>query len=104
MGSVLGMPDYHRILAPTAGGCSCGELLLAKLGGPAPVLDWLRGTTLLPWPLSRPRRRRSSWPRWRRSWPRPTGRRRGHHAVPLPPDLPGGLPMSLQRLCDGPRG
>lgn len=50
MGSVLGMPDYHRILAP-----QCRRLFLwesfywQSLSGPAPVLDWLRGTTLLPY-------------------------------------------------------
>ena len=55
MGAVLGMPDYHRILAP-----HCTQLALwestywQRLRGPAPVLDWLRGTTLLPYlaPLS----------------------------------------------------
>lgn len=50
MGAVLDMPDYHRILAP-----HCRQLFLWEsiywqgLSGPAPVLDWLRGTTLLPY-------------------------------------------------------
>lgn len=50
MGAVLEMPDYHRLLAP-----HCGQLSLWEstywhsLSGPAPVLDWLRGTTLLPY-------------------------------------------------------
>ena len=57
MGAVLSMADYHRILAP-----HCTQLALwesiywQRLQGPAPapVLDWLRGTTLLPYlaPLS----------------------------------------------------
>ncbi|MBP7625862.1 MAG: trans-aconitate 2-methyltransferase [Zoogloea sp.] len=50
MGAVLGMSDYHHLLAP-----HCTQLALwesiywQRLSGPAPVLDWLRGTTLLPY-------------------------------------------------------
>lgn len=50
MGAVLGMADYHHLLAP-----HCHQLTLWEttywqpLSGDRPVLDWLRGTTLLPY-------------------------------------------------------
>ena len=50
MGAVLGMPDYYRILAPHCRRLSLWESIYwQSLSGPAPVLDWLRGTTLLPY-------------------------------------------------------
>ncbi|MBP8267093.1 MAG: trans-aconitate 2-methyltransferase, partial [Zoogloea sp.] len=50
MGAVLGMADYHRILAPHARNLALWETTYWQaLAGPAPVLDWLRGTTLLPY-------------------------------------------------------
>ena len=53
MGAVLPMADYHRLLAPR-----CSRLFLWEttywqaMHGDQPVLDWLRGTTLVPY-LSR---------------------------------------------------
>lgn len=53
MGAVLPMADYHRILSPR-----CSRLFLWEtiywqaMQGEHPVLDWLRGTTLVPY-LSR---------------------------------------------------
>ena len=50
MGAVLPMADYQRILAPR-----CTRLYLWEtnywqaMSGPTPVLDWLRGTTLIPY-------------------------------------------------------
>jgi trans-aconitate 2-methyltransferase len=50
MGAILEMADYHRILTP-----HCRRLQLWEttywqtLQGEQPVLDWLRGTTLLPY-------------------------------------------------------
>ena len=50
MGAVLDMPDYHRFLAPHCARLSLWETIYWQpLSGPAPVLDWLRGTTLLPY-------------------------------------------------------
>ena len=50
MGAVLGMPDYHRFLAPHCARLNLWETIYWQpLSGPAPVLDWLRGTTLLPY-------------------------------------------------------
>lgn len=50
MGAVLDMPDYHRILAPRCTQLALWESIYwQRLSGPAPVLDWLRGTTLLPY-------------------------------------------------------
>ena len=50
MGAVLEMPDYHRFLAPHCARLSLWETIYWQpLSGPAPVLDWLRGTTLLPY-------------------------------------------------------
>ena len=50
MGAVLGLADYHRILAPLASRLSLWETIYWQaLRGPAPVLDWLKGTTLLPY-------------------------------------------------------
>ena len=50
MGAVQAMADYHRLLAP-----HCSRLALWEttywhmMHGTAPVLEWLRGTTLLPY-------------------------------------------------------
>ena len=50
MGAVLEMPDYHRFLAPHCARLNLWETIYWQpLSGPAPVLDWLRGTTLLPY-------------------------------------------------------
>lgn len=50
MGAVLEMPAYHRLLAPHCRHLSLWESTYWQtLGGPTPVLDWLRGTTLLPY-------------------------------------------------------
>lgn len=50
MGAVLPMADYQHILAPR---CTCLSLwettYWQSMSGPAPVLDWLRGTTLIPY-------------------------------------------------------
>ena len=50
MGAVLGMADYHRLLAPLCTRLSLWETTYWQgMSGPSPVLDWLRGTTLLPY-------------------------------------------------------
>ena len=50
MGAVLGLADYHRILAPLVSRLSLWETTYWQaLRGSAPVLDWLMGTTLLPY-------------------------------------------------------
>lgn len=50
MGAVLGLADYHRILAPLASRLTLWETTYWQaLDGPAPVLNWLSGTTLLPY-------------------------------------------------------
>lgn len=50
MGSILGMADYHRLLAPRSTRLSLWESTYWQaLHGPNPVLEWLRGTTLLPY-------------------------------------------------------
>ena len=50
MGTVLGMADYHRLLAPLCTRLSLWETTYwQSMSGPSPVLDWLRGTTLLPY-------------------------------------------------------
>ena len=53
MGAVLPMADYHRLLAPRCSRLSLWETTYWQpLQGAQPVLDWLRGTTLVPF-LSR---------------------------------------------------
>lgn len=57
MGAILGMADYHRILAPLCTRLSLWETTYWQtLRGPSPVLEWLRGTTLVPYlaPLDEP--------------------------------------------------
>lgn len=50
MGAILGMEDYHRLLTPRCTRLSLWETTYWQaLHGPNPVLDWLRGTTLLPY-------------------------------------------------------
>lgn len=50
MGAILGLADYHRLLASGTTRLSLWETTYWQaLTGPAPVLDWLRGTTLLPY-------------------------------------------------------
>lgn len=50
MGTILGMADYHRLLAPRSTRLSLWESTYWQaLHGPNPVLEWLRGTTLLPY-------------------------------------------------------
>lgn len=50
MGAVLGMADYHRLLAARSTRLSLWESTYWQaLHGATPVLDWLRGTTLLPY-------------------------------------------------------
>ncbi|RTL37826.1 MAG: methyltransferase domain-containing protein [Rhodocyclaceae bacterium] len=50
MGNILGMADYHRLLAPRSTRLSLWETTYWQaLHGASPVLDWLRGTTLLPY-------------------------------------------------------
>lgn len=50
MGAILPMGDYHRLLAPRASRLSLWESTYWQaLHGPAPVLEWLRGTTLVPY-------------------------------------------------------
>ncbi|WP_374490889.1 methyltransferase domain-containing protein [Zoogloea sp.] len=50
MGAILPMADYHRILAPHARRLQLWETIYWQtLSGEQPVLDWLRGTTLLPY-------------------------------------------------------
>lgn len=50
MGAVLAMTDYHRILAPRSTRLQLWETSYWQtLKGANPVLDWLRGTTLLPY-------------------------------------------------------
>lgn len=50
MGAVLPMADYQHILAPRCTRLSLWETTYwQSMSGPAPVLDWLRGTTLIPY-------------------------------------------------------
>lgn len=50
MGAILGLADYHRLLAPRTTRLSLWETTYWQaLKGTSPVLDWLRGTTLLPY-------------------------------------------------------
>ncbi len=50
MGAVLPMADYRHILAPRCTRLSLWETTYwQSMSGPAPVLDWLRGTTLIPY-------------------------------------------------------
>ncbi|MBL8454051.1 MAG: trans-aconitate 2-methyltransferase, partial [Zoogloea sp.] len=50
MGAVLGMADYHRLLSPLCTRLSLWETTYWQgMNGPSPVLDWLRGTTLVPY-------------------------------------------------------
>lgn len=53
MGAVLGMDAYHHLLAPRCSRLALWETTYWQaLHGTQPVLDWLRGTTLVPY-LSR---------------------------------------------------
>lgn len=50
MGTILDMAEYHRLLAPRSTRLSLWETTYWQaLHGTNPVLDWLRGTTLLPY-------------------------------------------------------
>lgn len=50
MGAVLAMADYQRILAPRSTWLHLWETSYWQvMHGPTPVLDWLRGTTLIPY-------------------------------------------------------
>jgi trans-aconitate 2-methyltransferase len=50
MGAVLPMADYQRILSPRCTRLHLWETTYWQaMSGPAPVLDWLRGTTLIPY-------------------------------------------------------
>ena len=54
MGAVLPMADYQHILAPRCTRLSLWETTYwQSMSGPAPVLDWLRGTTLIPYQIGR---------------------------------------------------
>lgn len=50
MGAALPMADYQRILAPRCTRLHLWETTYWQtMSGPAPVLDWLQGTTLIPY-------------------------------------------------------
>lgn len=50
MGAVLAMADYHHLLAPLSTRLSLWETTYwQSFTGTAPVLDWLRGSTLVPY-------------------------------------------------------